>query len=210
MGGKKATSRAPVMAAFTKANPLVVVTVTEGYSALLTQMVLSGELDMAVVPDGSVHDGLKSTFLDTDLEILASSHPLPGVKGSVDLAKIEALNLVLPGPGNARRAKIDQVLKSVSPVGHSILEMDSMMTTLDIIKRGEFCSILPGCLCVPDLDDPDVHLYPIDRPKLTVYYLLIEPASRAESAAVRQFTERLSDEIRRSCEICRTHFRRHG
>ena len=197
---------APVMAAFTKANPLVVVTVTEGYSALLTDMVLSGELDIAVVPDGSVHDGLMSTFLDTDLEILASRHPLPGIEGSVDLAKIDALNLVLPGPGNARRAKIDQVLKSVSTVGHSILEMDSMMTTLDIIKRGEFCSILPGCLCLPDLDDPDVHLYPIDRPKMTVDYLLIEPAIRAEPAAVRQFTEQLSDEIRRSCETCRTHF----
>lgn len=197
---------APVMAAFTKANPLVVVTVTEGYSALLTQMVLAGELDMAVVPDGSVHDGLSSTFLDTDLEILASRRPLPGIEGSVDLAKIDALNLVLPGPGNARRAKIDQVLKSVSPVGHSILEMDSMMTTLDIIKKGEFCSILPGCLCLPDLDDPDVYLYPIDRPKMTVDYLLIKPAIRTESAAVRQFTDQLSDEIRRACEICRTHF----
>ncbi|MEP1209557.1 MAG: LysR family transcriptional regulator [Rhizobiaceae bacterium] len=197
---------APVMAAFTKANPLVVVTVTEGYSALLTQMVLAGELDIAVVPDGSVHDGLSSTFLDTDLEILASRQPLPGVEGSVDLAQIDALNLVLPGPGNARRSKIDQVLKSVSPVGHSILEMDSMMTTLDIIKRGEFCSILPGCLCLPDLQDPDVYLYPIDRPKMTVDYLLIEPAIRADSAAIRQFTEQLSDEIRRACQMCRTHF----
>jgi len=197
---------APVMAEFTQENPLVVVTVTEGYSALLTQMVLAGELDLAVVPDGSIHDGLRSTFLDTDLEILVSRHPLPGVKESVDLAKIDALNLVLPGPGNARRAKIDQVLKSVSPVGHTIMEMDSMMTTLDIIRRGAFCSILPGCLCVPDLEDPEVNLYPIVQPKMTVDYLLIEPATRAESAAVRLFTEQLSAEIRRACEICRAHF----
>ncbi len=199
---------APVMAKYTQANPLVVVTVTEGYSAMLTQMVLAGELDIAVVPDGSVHDGLRSTFLDTDLEILASRRPLQGVDKSVDLAKIDALNLILPGQGNARRAKIDQVLKSVSQVGHTILEMDSMMTTLDIIKQGNFCSILPGCLCVPDLEDPNMHLYPIVQPKMTVDYLLIEPAIQAESAAVRLFTEQLSDEIRRACEICRVHFNR--
>ncbi len=199
---------APVMAEFTQSNPLVVVTVTEGYSALLTQMVLAGELDIAVVPDGSVHDGLRSTFLDTDLEILASRRALPGVEKSVDLAQIEALSLALPGQGNARRAKIDQVLKSVSQVGHTILEMDSMMTTLDIIKRGDFCSILPGCLCVADLDNPNMHLYPIVQPKMTVDYLLIEPAIRAESAAIRLFTEQLSAEIRRACEICRVHFKR--
>jgi len=197
---------APVMAEFTRENPLAVVKVTEGYSAMLTQMMLAGELDIAVVPDGSVHAGLRSTFLDTDLEILASHQPVANQSGVVDLATIGALNLVLPGQGNARRAKIDQALKSVSRVGHTVLEMDSMMTTLDIIRRGGFCSILPGCLCLPDLEDSQMHFYPITRPTMTVDYLLIEPAATAESATVRVFSEQLAQKIRRGCEICRDHF----
>lgn len=197
---------APVLAAFTGANPLVDIKVTEGYSALLTRMVLAGELDFAIVPDGAVPQGLRCSFLDTDLELLVSRAPLAGLSGAVDLAKAPPLRLALPGPGNARRGKIDQHLKNFSDVVQSILEMDSMMTTLDIVRRGEWCSILPGCLCLPDLDDRAMHHYPVVRPPMTVDYLLIEPATSAAPVAVQQFAQALSDEIRRACAVCRAHF----
>lgn len=197
---------APVLSTYCRANPSVEVKVTEGYSAFLIQMVLAGDLDFAVVPDGLVPGGLRSTFLDTDMELLVSRGPLADVRGAVDLARIAPLPLVLPGPGNARRAKIDQHLGNLSGVAHSILELDSMMTTLDIVRRGEWCSILPGCLCLPDLNDPDIHLYPIERPMMTVDYLLIEPAAKPASVPTRRFCESLSDEIRRACDVCRVHF----
>lgn len=197
---------APVIVAFRAENPLVTIKVTEGYSPFLTQMVLDGQLDIAVVPDGTIHDGLRSTFIDTDLEILVSHRAIEKADASVDLAKIDPLNFVLPGAGNARRRKFDLAFKDVSQVGHTILEMDSMMTTLDIIRQGAFCSILPGCLCLPDLNNTDIHLYPIIRPQMTVNYLLIEPVVKVESPAVRAFSERLSAKIQDACEICRSHF----
>ncbi|MBL4768641.1 MAG: LysR family transcriptional regulator [Rhodobacteraceae bacterium] len=197
---------APVLSKFCLANPFVEVRATEGYSAFLIQKVLAGELDVAVVPDGVFPGGLRSTFLDRDLELLVSRQPLEGVEGAVDLANVPPLSLVLPGPINARRANIDQQLGNSTGVVHNILEMDSMMATLDIVRRGEWSSILPGCLCHPDLNDPDIHLYPIEHPKLTVDYLLIEPAAKVASTATRQFTEQLAEEIRRVCELCRNHF----
>lgn len=196
----------PVLANFSDANPRVDVKVTEGYSALLTRMVLMGELDFAIVPDGDLPKGLRCTFLDADLELLVSHSPIENTNGVVDLGAIPALRLVLPGQGNARRAKIDQRLRNIPEVVHGILEMDSMMTTLGLVRRGGWSSILPGCLCLPDLSDPDLNLYPIMRPEMTVDYLLIEPATKAQSVAVRVFAENLSAEIRASCEICRQHF----
>jgi DNA-binding transcriptional LysR family regulator len=192
---------------FSAANPLVEIRVTEGYSALLTEMVLSGELDFAVVPDGAVPGGLRTTYLDTDLELLACGRPLDGIRGAVDLAAAPPLRLVLPGPGNARRAKIDRKLRGFPGVVRGVLEMDSMMTTLDIVSRGEWCSILPGCLCLPDLETGGLHLHPIVRPKMTVDYMLIEPAARASTPAAELLAEGLSEEIRRACETCRAHFR---
>ena len=197
---------APVLTDFSKANPLVDVMVTEGYSGLLTRMVLAGDLDFAVVPDGILPDGISCTLLDTDLELLASSRPLEGVSGVVDIAEVTSLRLVLPGPANARRARIDQHLKNVSGVAHDILELDSMMATLDLVRRGQRIAILPGCLCLADLDDPNLTLYPIESPRMTVDYLLIEPAAKTMSAAVQHFAEALTNEIRRSCETCRRHF----
>lgn len=196
----------PVLAAFSDANPHVDVKVTEGYSALLTRMVLMGELDFAIVPDGDLPKGLRCTFLDTDLELLVSHSPIENTQGVVDLAAIPPLRLVLPGPGNARRAKIDQRLRNVPEVVHGILEMDSMMTTLGMVRREGWSSILPGCLCLPDMADEEINLYPIMRPEMTVDYLLIEPATKAQTVAVRVFAENLSAEIRSSCEICRQHF----
>lgn len=197
---------APVLTGFSEANPLVEVTVTEGYSALLTRMVLAGDLDFAVVPDGALPDGLASTLVDTDLELLASSRPLDGVGNVADLATLPALKLVLPGPSNARRAKIDQHLTNVSGAVHDVLELDSMMATLDMVRRGERMAILPGCLCLADLEDPDIALYPIENPRMTVDYLLIEPAARTMSVAVQRFAEHLANEIRLSCETCRSRF----
>ncbi|MGI9366027.1 MAG: LysR family transcriptional regulator [Rhizobiaceae bacterium] len=199
---------APVMARFARENPFASVSVTEGYSGFLTEMVLAGDLDFAIVPDGAGHDGLRSTFLDTDLEILASNKPVATGREPIDLAKVLELKLVLPGPRNARRAKIDKALKSITTGEPEILEMDSMMTTLDLIRKGEFCAILPGCLVVPDFDDPHMHLHPVRRPKMTVDYLLIEPAVVAGSAVVHAFAEQLTEEIQNACEACRTHFSR--
>ena len=197
---------APALTEFLELNPLVEVKVTEGYSAMLTEMVLNEELDFAVVPDGDLAGGIRSTFLDTDLELLACNRPLESAGGGVDLARISSHFLVLPGPGNARRAKIDQHLRNFTGTVHSVLEMDSMMTTLDIIRRGKWSSILPGCLCLPDLNSPDIHLYPIVQPKMTVDYLLIEPAAKATPVAGQLFGDTLSREIRRACNACRAHF----
>lgn len=197
---------APTLAAFSKENPLVDVKVTEGFSPMLTQMVLSGQLDFAVVPEGATADGLRSSFLSTDLEILVSYRALEGVTGSVDLAKIAPLNLVLPGPSNARRAKIDAQLRNFSQAVHDILEMDSMMATLDIIRHGEWCSILPGCLCLPDLGKPDIYHYPLSRPRMTVNYIMIEPTTKTASIPVQVFASALAEKIQRSCEVCREHF----
>jgi len=197
---------APVLSSYCLANPLVEVKITEGYSALLIQMVLAGDLDFAVVPNGVFPGGLRSTFLDTDLELLVSRQPIDGVDGKVDLARLPPLSLVLPGPDNARRAKIDRYLGEFSGGAHSILEMDSMMTTLDMLRRGEWSSILPGCLCLPDLQNSDIHLYPIVKPNLTVDYMLVEPAARAASVPTQHFVQALGDEIHRACNVCRAHF----
>lgn len=201
---------APALSAFAEANPLVDVKVTEAYSAVLTQMVRDGELDLAVVPDAVLPDGLRSTYLATDLELLMAGRPLEGVAAAIDLAAVPPLRLVLPGPGNARRGKIEQQLRNFSTPVERILELDSMMTTLDMVARGGWCSILPGCLCLPDLGRPGLSLYPFERPRMTVDYLLIEPAAAAAPVAVQLFAKELSTSIRRACEACRAHFRQSG
>ncbi|MGI9402847.1 MAG: LysR family transcriptional regulator [Rhizobiaceae bacterium] len=199
---------APVLERFSRENEYVEVKVTEGYSSFLTQQVIEGILDFAVVPNAVMPDGLRSSFLDTDLEIFATAidtdrkHLEP-----VALSDLEPLKLALPGQENARRPKIDAYLSQYNVPVHSVMELDSMMATLDIVSKGEWVSILPGCTCLPDIEDLRIKLHPITKPKMTVDYVLIEPATKSTSVITQMFIDELADEIRSGCEMGRAKFK---
>src|SRR5208283_2515151 len=90
---------APVLDDFVPRCPEVRLHIVEGYSGLLTEMVLDEELDFAVVPafEGAV--GLKSRLLVRDREMLIAGAnrgfaPLSALR----LAECTPLKFVLPGP----------------------------------------------------------------------------------------------------------------
>ena len=91
---------APVLEDFVPRCPEVRLHIVEGYSGLLTEMVLDDELDFAVVPayEGTV--GLKSRLLVRDREMLISG----AKRGFTPLAPLRLsdcapLKFVVPGPG---------------------------------------------------------------------------------------------------------------
>ena len=200
------TNLAPVLAKFVAEHPLVDVQIVEGYSGALTAKVAAGQLDFAIVPDSDMGKGLRTTFIASDIEVLATRENIEAVKKRVRLAELPSLRLALPGPSNARRAKIDRHLKNYSTTAHSVLEIDSMMATLDLIAAGDWSSILPGCLCLPDFENSDIHHYLIDDPRISLEYLLIESATSDASTAVQLFSDALCENIRESCAKCESHF----
>jgi len=198
---------APTLIEFAEHYPFVEVKVIEGYSETLTAKVANEELDFAIVPAAPLLVGVRSTHVDTDIEVLAQSNAggdLPAAH--TELATSPPLKLALPGGGNARRPKIDRYLQNVCQSDHTILELDSMMATFDLLAQGNYASIFPGCLCISKLDDPKTKLSPIRNPALTVDYLLIEPSTKATSPIVSAFEEALCDCIKRTCDQGRAAF----
>ncbi len=64
---------APTLERFTPRYPDVRLHIVEGYSGVLTDMVLADELDFAVVPTFEGRVGLKSRLLVRDREMLLSN-----------------------------------------------------------------------------------------------------------------------------------------
>lgn len=200
---------APALIRFTEQNPYVDVKITKGYSERLTAEVAAGELDFAVVPNGNLPVGVRSTLVDSDVEVLVQGNRSATKEGApVHLASAPSLNLILPGPGNARRPNIDRYLSNMCKSTHSIMELDSMMTTFDMLARGEYASVLPGCLCLSSIQDPDMKLSPVVDPPLTFDYLLIEPSTKATTTVVQAFVDGLCDDIKRNCQAGRDRFLR--
>ncbi|MEL6520814.1 MAG: LysR family transcriptional regulator [Pseudomonadota bacterium] len=186
----------PTLTQFVQDYPNVKVSVREAYSSELSRRVLAGDLDFAVVPAFDADERLHATLMGTDQECLVVSGKSDvGASEPLRLADLPPLDLVLPSLENVRRRKIDQYLTKHGIAVGRLMELDSMFTTLDLVATSEWATILPGILCLPDLDGERRRVIPITEPKLDVEYLRIEPMSVPLSEAGQAFCSVLNENL---------------
>ena len=191
---------APVLARFIAQHPNANVRVVEGYSATLTEQVQAGELDFAVVPEFLGAAGLKTRLFSQTQEVLiararARSRPRHGKP--VRLSDLAPLKIVVPSSQNTRRPRIETYLASNGIRIARLLELDSMLGTLDFVARTDWVTILPA-LVVADADASRLFtVNPIVDPPFRVNLVLIEPARQPLSSAARAFVEILEEEAAR-------------
>ncbi len=186
----------PALIRFLAEYPNVKVSVREAYSGELSRMVLAGELDFAIVPAFDADIRLRSSLMGTDQEYLVVSGDSEITSDApVRLADLPPLDLVLPTQENARRRKIDQYLATNGIESGRIMELDSMFTTLDLVARSNWSTILPGIISFPDLRGTSRKIFPITGPVLTVDYLRIEQMSAPVSDAGEAFFSALNEEL---------------
>ncbi|MFZ0174928.1 MAG: LysR family transcriptional regulator, partial [Pseudolabrys sp.] len=130
---------APVLDDFVPRCPEVRLHIVEGYSGMLTEMVLNDQLDFAVVPayEGTV--GLRSRLLVRDREMLISG-PRRGFTplSPIRLADCAPLKFVVPGPDNTRRRNLETYFQTHGVEIAAMLEMDAMIATLEFVARSDW------------------------------------------------------------------------
>jgi len=187
---------APTLDRFVPRYPDVQLHVFEGYSGLLTEMVLADELDFAVVPAFEGQIGLKSRLLVRDREVLLSGarrglKPLKPVR----LADIAPLKIVIPGPHNIRRRNLETYFQTHDVEVTARLEMDAMIGTLEFVARSDWVTVLPSMISVNDIAQGSLTVNPIIDPPLHAEFVVIQPARRTLSAQARLFLERFEAEL---------------
>jgi DNA-binding transcriptional LysR family regulator len=174
---------APALERFSAANPNVNVRVVEGYSAFLMQQVRAGALDFAIVPTAAGMIGLRSRpFLSTPEVLVRRADAAAGRPGAVRLRDLGPLKILLPSATNARHQRLKDYFAANSVTIERVMELDSMMGTLDYIARGDWVAILPQIMTARDLA-PRLMASPIVDPGLQLDLVLVEPASRPISPA---------------------------
>jgi LysR family transcriptional regulator, nitrogen assimilation regulatory protein len=188
----------PVLIRFSERYPLVNVSVVEAYSAQLTDDVLQGELDFAVVPapNSDQESSARSHYLATDQEFLVSAPDKIGAHlQPVDLTRHGPQKLVLPGVRNARRAKLEAYLHNQGVEIGAIIELDGMLATLELVANTDWKTILPGLLCITDREGKHRQLNPLLGAPLHVDYVLIEPSASSLSTAAQLFADMFKQEL---------------
>ena len=187
---------APVLDDFVPRHPDVRLHIVEGYSNLLTEMVLDDELDFAVVPAFEGTIGLKARLLVRDREMLISG-PRRGLTplSPVRLSECRPLKLVIPGPDNTRRRNLETYFQSHGVEVEAMLEMDAMIATLEFVARSDWATILPSVISVNDIGRGELIVNPIADPELHAEFVVIQPTRRTLSTQARLFLDRFEREV---------------
>ena len=187
---------APVLDDFVPRCPEVRLHIVEGYSALLTEMVLDNALDFAVVPAFEGTIGLKSRMLVRDREMMISG-PRAGFKAlaPLRLARCRPLKIVVPGPDNIRRRNLETYFQSHGVEIAAMLEMDAMIATLEFVARSDWVTILPSVISVNDIGRGELIVNPIVEPELHAEFVVIQPRRRTLSTQTRLFLQRFEAEV---------------
>lgn len=201
---------APAMRRFIDAFPNVTVRVVEAFSPILTQSVLNGELDFAIVPSIPGRAGLKTQhFLTTHETLVSRNDPAAHLK-PVRMADLAPMRLVLPSIANTRRTLIETYLASNGVQVERLLEMDSMMGTLDFVASSEWRTVVPAIMLEADDAHSPVCMQPIVEPVQPLDLVLIEPSRHVIAPPARAFLDLLHEEAEGLNRRWAGHFGRHG
>ena len=193
---------APTLQQFAPRYPDVRLRIVEGYSGVLTDMVLADDLDFAVVPTFEGRVGLKSRLILRDREMLVSSPrlgfaPLEPVR----LKDCGRLKIVVPGPSNVRRRNMEIYFQTHGVEVAEMIEMDAMIGTLEFVARSDWVAILSGIICVDDIGQTVRVISPIYDPPLFAEFVVITQARRTLSTQARLFLDLFEAEITRIQEV---------
>jgi LysR family nitrogen assimilation transcriptional regulator len=189
---------AVVLARFTAENPNVDVRIVEAYSQPLTDLVLAGELDFAIVPVMPPTDipGLSRRVLAREQELLLSGAAL-GLENTapIPFRQVSGLKLVLPSPENSRRPFLEGQMAAAGVVPERIMDLDGMTGTLEFVAESDWATILPVTNCIGELDRGRLVLSPIVAPEIEFEFILIEPSSRPLQAAAERFVSGIEAQL---------------
>jgi LysR family nitrogen assimilation transcriptional regulator len=189
---------APTLTSYVREHPDVKLKIVEGYSSVLTERVLAEDLDFAVVPTSEGRVGLRSRLLVRDHEMLVSG-PARGLTplAPVRLQDLTPLKIVVPGPPNIRRRNLDTYFQTNGVQVDDLIEMDAMIGTLEFVAATDWVAVLPGLICINDIESHEHIINPIVDPPLYAEFVVIEPARQTLTVQAQLFLERLQSEVKR-------------
>lgn len=188
---------AEVLPAFAEALPNVDIRVVEAFSGTLTDWVMSGELDFALVTEPPRHEGLEMRVLSTE--------PLAMISGRstglqhlepVRLQDLPPVKLVMPSPQHSLRTMLERYIKMGNLKIERVIEIDGLFGSLEFIRNSDFSAIFPVTTIVRDLDEGEFIVSPLDGLPTTFEFFLVHQTQRPLSPAARELVKRLERALR--------------
>jgi DNA-binding transcriptional LysR family regulator len=187
---------------YLSAHPYVDVRLAEAYSGTLTEWVVSGEVQVAIVTKPPFHFGLETTHFFRDRLVLVTRKrstrqkgPRPRRRSSAELQK---LKLILPSPRHSLRQVIDAAAVRLGAKGSGrILEIDGMLGTLELVRNSDWATVVASIAVMDEVKQGRLLAEPIYGPELWLDFYLIHTRDQPLSPACREFLHWLKETLSR-------------
>ena len=142
-GTAAATLALPLIRAIRTLHPGIVLYLTENYGTTLSELIMSGRMDLAVLYGNRAIHGLSFIpLLEEELFLVgpsASADPIP-------VAEMEGIELFLPRPYNIVRKLVDENFTRAGVGFRVVAEVESAATLKAVIAEGLGLTILPASM----------------------------------------------------------------
>ena len=188
-----------VLPDYTERLPNVDIRVVESYTGTLTDWVISGELDFAIVTEPPSHDGL-------DLRAL-SAEPLALISGAksgfthldpVRMRNLPSIKLVIPSQQHSLRGVLERHIRVGDISVARLLEMDGLFAALEFIHNSDWSGILPVSTVLGDMTSGKFVVNPIVEPVMMIEYYLIHQSQKPLDRASRELVDGLETALKQS------------
>ncbi len=188
-----------VLPEYTENLPNVDIRVVEAFSGTLTDWVVSGELDFAIVADPPSHEGLALRALSAEPLVVVSgaksdfTHLAP-----ISLPELPPIKLVMPSQQHSLRGMLERYIRIGDIAVERLLEIDGLFGALEFIHKSDWSGILPVTTVVRDLASGKFVVNPIVEPATKIEYYLIHQTQRPLVRAARELVDQLEAALNKS------------
>jgi LysR family nitrogen assimilation transcriptional regulator len=191
-----------MLADYLKAHPYVDVRLAEAYSGTLTDWVVSGELQVAIVTDPPIHLGLKTTHFYRDRLVLVTRASGKGKRrrhfSQRRSSELRDLKLILPSARHSLRQVIENAaLRLGTSSSGRILEVDGMLGTLELVRNSDWATVVASIAVMDDVRQGRLTAEPIYEPELWLDFYLIRTKDALLSTACQNFLDYVQKSLAR-------------
>jgi LysR family transcriptional regulator, nitrogen assimilation regulatory protein len=175
----------PLIGACRAVLPEARVSIIEGLTATMQELLIAGRLDIALLFNPTPSPDVDATLLlEEDLFLIQRKEDAAGSSKPISLRELAALPLVIPSRPNAIRTLVEVEMAGIGCRPTIALEIDGVAAILDLVADGAGCAVL-SATAMRVLGTPAAFIARPIRPRLRSK-LMLAVSSRRPSTLTQQ------------------------
>jgi len=156
----------PLLRRVRERHPGILLYLNENFGTTLSELIMNGRMDMAVLYGGREVHGLSFVPLMREQLYLVSADPELHARDEISLAELAGLDLLLPRTYNTMRRLVDEAFLKLGLTARVIAEVESSTTLAAAVSEHFGSTILPESAARALVAVHDAHLCRITQPDI--------------------------------------------